>query len=113
MSHTIHIYDRLTYRYHDAWRHLDGEQYIGEAKQLGLTRRIQPAGYDDGGEYHFRVIAPSALKGRDLSRPISQTLSGSSCTHEYDCCGCASTRASVRRIDRRTYSVKLAVSFNY
>ena len=113
MSQKIQLYKRLTHNYRDAWRHLDGDQYIGDAKQLGVTRHIPSTGYDDGGEYHFRVIAPSALKGRDLSRPISQTMTGSSCAHEYDCCGCASTRASVRRIDRRTYSVKVSVSFNY
>jgi hypothetical protein len=113
MPHTINIYQRLTHRYVDAYRHLDEEVLIGQVKQLGLTRSVAPAGYDDGGTYLFRVVAPPDMKHADLSRAISSTLSHSGCSHEYDCCGCASQSARVKRLTKREYAVRLRVSFNY
>lgn len=111
---TIQLYERLTHRYVDAYRHLDEEQYIGEVKQLGITRRVPPAGcYDDGGKYLFRVVAPSTLKSKDLSHALRSALSHSGCTHEYDCCGCASSHASVKRLTKREYSVRISISYNY
>jgi hypothetical protein len=107
------LFTRLTYQYADGWQHLDSEEFTGTVKVLGATRQIEGAGYDDGGAAHFRVVAPSALKGRDLSRAIGQTLGGSSCRHEHDCCGCATHRASVKRVSPREYAVKVSVSFNY
>ena len=110
---TIQLYERLTHRYVDAYRHLDEEQYIGEVKQLGITRSVPPAGYDDGGKYQFRVVAPSTLKSKDLSHALRSTLSHSGCTHEHDCCGCASSNASVKRLTKREYSVRISISYNY
>ena len=110
---TIQLYERLTHRYVDAYRHLDEEQHIGEVKQLGITRSVPPTGYDDGGEYLFRVVAPSTLKSKDLSHALRSTLSHNGCAHEYDCCGCASARASVKRLTKREYSVWISISYNF
>jgi len=111
--HTINLYKRLTHRYVDAYRHLDEESFVGQVKQLGLTRSVAPAGYDDGGTYLFRVVAPPTLKSQDLSQAISSTLSHNGCAHEYDCCGCESHSAHVKRLTKREYAVRLRVSFNY
>jgi hypothetical protein len=108
-----HIYQRMTHRYADGWRHLDQEEFVGTVKVLAPTRQTEPESYDEGGETRFRIVAPPALKGQDLSLAIRQTLSGSGCRHEYDCCGCASTRASVKRVSPREYAVRVAVSYNY
>ena len=80
---------------------------------LAPTSYTEPEGYDDGGAARFRVVAPSALKGTDLSRSIAQTMSGSGCRHEHDCCGCASHYASVRRVSQREYAVQVRTSYNY
>jgi len=109
----LNLFTRLTHRYADGWRHLDDEEFTGTVKVLGITHETEDGGYDDGGTARFRVVAPSALKGADLSQSIRQTLSGSGCRHEYDCCGCASTRASVKRVSPREYAVKVSISYNY
>ena len=49
----------------------------------------------------------TALRGVDLSNAIADTLSGSRCRHEHDCCGCPCTYADVRRVARREYAVSL------
>ena len=113
MPQSINLYERLTHVYNDAWRHLDRSQYVGTVKQLGPTRVIPAEGYDDGGQYHFRVVAPTELKSINLSQSIRSTLSNSECTHEYDCCGCVRTSARVRRLTPREYSIKVSVSYNY
>ena len=113
MAHVIQLWERLTHTYSDAWRHLDEERYIGQVKQLGLTKRVMPTDYDDGGKYQFRVVAPSELKGVNLTRSIAATLSGSGCTHEHDCCGCSRSYARVKRISKREYGVVVSVSYNY
>jgi hypothetical protein len=113
MTETIHLHKRLTHRYQDAWRYLDEERYIGAVKQLGATRIEPPQGYDDGGKYYFRIVAPTTLKKQNLRSAITSTLSGSGCRHDYDCCGCGSTSARVKRLTKREYSVVLSVNYNY
>jgi hypothetical protein len=110
MTHEIHLYERLSHKYRDGWRHLDDEQYAGTAKVLAY-RLVSDEGID-GNTYRTRVIAPSHLRGTDLSRSIADTLSTSYCRHEHDCCGCPSTWADVRRVSRREYAVSLRTTYN-
>ena len=107
------ICKRETHTYRDGWADLDSWTQLGTAKMLQARMIEEPDGYDSGGAYLAKVIAPSSLKGRDLSRAIAQSIGGSSCTHEHDCCGCPSTSASVKRTSAREYSVYLRVSYNY
>ena len=107
------ICERETHTYTSGWDHLDSWNELGTAKMLKARMTREPEGHDDGGAYLAKVIAPSHLKGRDLSRAIAQSVGGSSCRHEHDCCGCPSTSASVKRTSAREYSVHLRVSFNY
>ena len=93
---------------------LQTDNWVSEALMvIGKRMTREPDGYDDGGAYLAKVIAPRELKGRDLSRAIAATMAGSSCRHEHDCCGCPSTSASVKRTSAREYSVHLRVSYNY
>ena len=110
---TLELFERETSTYRDGWAGLDSWAHIGTAKLLQQRMTREPDGHDDGGAYLAKVIAPSNLKGRDLSRAIAATMGGSSCRHEHDCCGCPSTSASVKRTSAREYSVHLRVSFNY
>ena len=100
-------------QYAEGWRHLEREAFTGTVKVLGATYQSEGEGYDDGGFSRFRVVAPSTLKRQDLTRAIAQTLGGSSCRHDYDCCGCATHRASVKRVSPREYAVQISVSYNY
>ena len=110
---TLELYERDSFTYSDGWADLDSWAHIGTAKMLKARRVQESNGHDDGGAYLAKVIGPSNLKGRDLSRAIAQSIGGSSCRHEHDCCGCPSTSASVKRTSSREYSVYLHVSYNY
>ena len=110
---TLELFERESHTYAPGWSHLDSWAHIGTAKLLQQRMTREPEGYDDGGAYLAKVIAPRELKGRDLSRAIAATMAGSSCRHEHDCCGCPSTSAIVKRTSAREYSVHLRVNFNY
>ncbi len=106
----IHLYERLTHKYRSGWSYLDEETYIGTAKVLAY-RKVKDDGMD--GKLHItRVIAPASLGNVDLSYAIVETMSQSHCRHDFDCCGCATVSASVKKLSRRQYSVRLSTSYN-
>jgi hypothetical protein len=96
-----------------------------ETMRLRLTNK-----YNDGGEVslhrcskternedgnytmRFLVINDNHLAG-DLSQAIRDTLSGSNCQHQFDCCGCASRSASVKRKNNNVYKVTVTVTHNF
>jgi hypothetical protein len=109
----LELYQRMTNTYASGWSHLDDWQHLGTAKMLQPRMTAEGNGYDEGGQYLAKVIAPRHLKGQDLTRAIENTIEGSSCTHEHDCCGCPTTHARVTRTSSREYSVFYRVFFNY
>jgi len=109
----IHLHKRLTNRYVGTYRHLDQWAYVGVVKLLGGRLVDEGNGIDDTGTYVSRVVAPVSLKHRDLRRAIRSHFSQSGCAHEYDCCGCTSTSANVRRVSPREYVLTLSYSRNY
>jgi hypothetical protein len=112
MAHTQPLFTRLTHQYRDGWSYLDTEEFTASVKLLGATRRTPSNSYEGGGTCNYRVVAPSALKGTDLTRAISHSFGGSSCQHEHDCCGCATVSIDVLRVSRREYVVRSSISFN-
>ena len=110
MPTTIELYERLTHQYADGWRDLDDERYLGTVKMLSL--RLTRDDGIDGNTHLTRVIAPTDLSAVDLTHAIEDTLSGSRCRHEHDCCGCPSTYADARRISAREYAVKISTFYN-
>ena len=106
----LHLYKRLTHKYQDGWSSLDESVYIGTAKML--SRRMLKDNGIDGRVHLTRVIAPASLGSTDLSDVISSTLSYSRCKHDFDCCGCATVSASVKKLSRRQYSVRLSTAYN-
>jgi hypothetical protein len=113
MAYSLHVYNRLTHKYNPGWASLDRHEYAGTVKVLGGRITRQGEDYDEGDTWVHRVIAPAKLKAADLSDALRDTMGGSNCQHEYDCCGCALRHASVKRINRRTYSVRISVTYNY
>lgn len=111
--HTEHLYARKTHRYVDTYRHLDRRDFVAAVRVTPPRQVREPESYDDGGDYIVHVRAPAAAADKNLSQALRDTLSYQGCHHEYDCCGCKSQRASVRRIGRRDYVVRLSVGFNY
>jgi hypothetical protein len=110
MPNPIELYQRLTHQYADGWRYMDDEQHIGTAKVLA-ARLTRDEG-SDGSSHLTRVIAPAALRDVNLTRAIENTMSGSHCRHDHDCCGCPTTYATARRVSRREYAVTLRTTFN-
>lgn len=110
---TLELYKRDSHTYTDGWADLDEWTHLGTAKMLQPRMTEAPNGYDEGGQYLAKVIAPRQLKSLDISHAIADTIEGSSCRHDHDCCGCPTTHASVKRTSAREYSVFFRVFFNY
>ena len=112
MASTLNLFTRLTHQYQGGWSHLDDSELVGTVKQLAVSHKRIPDDYDDGGSVKFRIVAPSKLKGVNLSRAIADTHTYNNCRHDYDCCGCQFSRAEVLRISPREYAVHVTFSYN-
>lgn len=66
---------------------------------------------------YFRVVVPRAMLdvyGKDrVLQAIQDTFSRHGCSHEYDCCGCASYSATATYMGGREFKVKLGVGYNF
>ena len=110
---TVHAYARTSHRYIDEYKHLDGERFVAT---VHLTPRKQTAegnGYDEGGRYVQYLRVPRGVDSSSLRQALRDTMGYSGCTHEYDCCGCASTYVSTAMVAPRKIRVTTRVSFNY
>ena len=110
--HTLNVYKRLTHRFTLGW---SSEDQWGDAVTLKALPARLTMESDEGqsARYIQRLIAPSDQRKADLSRAIADTMTSSRCRHEYDCCGCPSYYASVRRVSSREYVARISVSYNY
>lgn len=70
-------------------------------------------GYDEGQSASFRVIGSKRLSQADQRAALRSSIAGSRCTHDYDCCGCASTYAAIRIVKRGIFAVQTRTSYNY
>lgn len=112
----LHLYARKTHQYRAGWAGLDNWDYTTTVRITPLRSARVSDDFDDGGTYvqYVRLPAQISRKARDrIIRSIKDTISGTSCKHQYDCCGCAIFRATVRPISRRDLLVHTSVSFNY
>ena len=104
---------RTTYR--DGWSHLNPERFVCNAKLL----KPRVTHHEDCMEEYTRLVAFLEVDDKSLSLgevapAIRDTLTYSGCRHEYDCCGCWSTRVTdVKRVGRGRFSVLLSRSRNY
>jgi len=115
---TVRIESRLTDRYVGTCSDLDSWRHVGMVRltPARLTRqRGGPRGTDhsDDGAYLMHARIPRGQDPHESARALRDTLTVEGCHHEYDCCGCRSTRADVRRIGRRDFIVHVTVSRNY
>lgn len=109
----IEVSPRLTNDYQSGWSHL--EEW-GDAIRVKLLK-WKPSKSDPNDSYEgytkmTRAIAPQGVDDELVARALSDTLSGSSCRHEHDCCGCKLFHAQVKKIRHRTWLVKLSISYN-
>ncbi len=113
MAEQLYLKKRLTHKYNDSAAHLDRWQHVGWVKLLAPRRVEEGNGMDFTGVWASRVVAPVSLKHHDLRRAINDVLSYSGCSHDYDCCGCASASATVKRVSKREYTVSVSTYRNY
>ena len=104
---------RLTHRYRDGWSSEDNHRYLGEIR---LTpRRLVREGedMDSGPVYASTATVPKGLRPKEVVQALRDTLGGSRCRHEHDCCGCASVSVRARRVGRNRYSVVSTTNYNF
>ena len=78
------------------------------------SRVFEPGnGYDEGRQESFRVIGSKRLSQADQQRALLNSIAGSRCSHDYDCCGCASTYARVRKVKPGIFAVQARTTYNY
>lgn len=105
------LYLRLTHKYCDGWADNDRQHFMGFVKLTPARMVRESEDMDDGGTYLQHCRAPAGVP--DLTQALRDTLSGSNCRHDWDCCGCASRRATVTKISARDYVIKTKISYNY
>jgi hypothetical protein len=103
----ILLSERLTYKYRSGWSELDSWEEVGSV-QLKPAKSILGRVVDQ----KYILINDTKIPG-DLSQSIADTMGGSPCQHEHDCCGCPSTYADVERTGEWRYTVKLHTTLNY
>ncbi len=112
----LHCYERKTHNFQDGWSSWDNWDYTTTVRITPMRLARTTNEFDEGGTYiqHVRLPATINRKTRtQIIRSIEDTIGGTSCKHQYDCCGCAIRRATVRPISRRHLIVHTHVSFNY
>lgn len=111
--HTTSLSLNTTHHYGQGWKHLDAWIDLGPVK-LTAARVIERAdGYERGPTTVQRARVRPGLDPRLVEQALVDTLGGSSCQHEFDCCGCANRSVQVRKLSRRDFAIRTSVRFNF
>ena len=112
---TITLSLRRTSRYADGYDYLDAWEDLTSARMTPVRVTRPGNGFDDAGVYtvEIRVPARSRLDPVDVMQAIRDTLGGTSCRHEHDCCGCVTRYAGARRVGRHRYLAHVRLSRNF
>ena len=117
MASIIAVELRKTHKYVGTWKHLDDHEYLGVAKVLRGRELVQPLAYYEepshGPVRLFSVIVPRGVDRKKWEHALTDTFSSWGCSHEYDCCGCASYSARVRFVSKRRAVVHQSTTYNY
>lgn len=113
MSRIINLRRRVTHRYVGEYQHLDEWQDVGRAKILAPRVVDEGNGLDDAGTYLLYARIPAGQDSEQSRQALADHFTRWGCSHEYDCCGCLSTWATVKQITPRTFSVRVRQTRNY
>ena len=112
MSTTLSL--RKTRRYVAGWAHEDEWEDIGS---FDIVAKSDPDvdEYDacEGTRVVLFVEVDTDASPEQIRDALHASFSGSSCRHEYDCCGCWSTFATATHINHNLWRVETRSSRNY
>lgn len=116
MAQQLHLYQRLSHKWAPGWSHLEDEKFLLTAKALYGPSVEDPNG-DSITDEHIQSVCiklpPHDFKPSQIRNALYAQFSGTSCRHEYDCCGCWCSSATVEQKDHRHWSVKIRSYRNY
>lgn len=114
MAQVISLQLRTSNHFADGWSDLDEWCDAGTAKLLPMRQVCPGNGYEDLGIYiaHAELRPAHGVSLRQARSALAQHLSGSSCRHEYDCCGCAFRMAGVHWARGRKVAIRLSIHRN-
>jgi hypothetical protein len=109
---------RRTCSYGDGWSLMDEWDTVGTyvVRRRFVEQLAEDAdAYEEPGTVLLVRVKPDAqvTDADTVRRALESTLSGSNCTHEYDCCGCVSTHATARLLHTDTWLVQQTHTRNY
>ena len=112
----LHLYLRRTFRYAYGWASLDQHSYFHTVRAPAPRVIEEDWGGEHAGVLRYTLKVPGQLSRKEhtaLKRAIYHTMGGSTCRHEWDCCGCIRRMVSVQRVSKREYSVRISAYRNY
>jgi hypothetical protein len=101
-----------TYRHLDEWRDIGRFEELGRV-DLGIT---DPEDMCEPRKGYILVSVAPVQKGptrAEILRALADEFTIDGCAHEYDCCGCRSSRASAHHVKGNVYCVEITSSRNY
>lgn len=110
---TVHAYARTSHRYIDQYKHLDGERFVASVRLTAPKVVDEGNHFDTGPTYVQYLRVPRNVSAQDLRQALYDTMSYHGCTHEWDCCGCASRSVFTKLIAPRRLKVTTSISYNY
>lgn len=113
MSEHFSVERRLTFAYRAAWVYLDQHAYYGDARVID-TPVIDR--HDDGAFSKRMTIgftAAEEVTSGMVCEALIDSLSGTNCTHEHDCCGCWHYSAEAEHVEGSVYAVVQHAARNY
>jgi hypothetical protein len=117
---TVIVERRLTRKYVGTWKHLDAHEYVGRVKLTPHHRIDRPKDRTDPSDgpvvvQHGRLPAHLRTKRQkqEFLEALEDTLSAWGCSHEHDCCGCASYSARARIMKGRRFRITTRVTYNF
>lgn len=113
---TVVIARRITHKFVGIFRYLDQWETIGRVR-ITNGRDVRKYSDIDGPEVGPRYIRfarlPNGVKRSVVLRAIEDELSAWGCSHEWDCCGCASYSTRVYPYKGRVVRIVTDVTYNY
>lgn len=106
---------RTTHHFDPSWREVDNCVEIGSLRALAPRVKAPGNGYDRLATTVQTFVLPRRLTGRplrEMATALEHMLSGTSCRHEFDCCGCELRFARVIAKTPRRLTVRVIASRN-